>query len=224
MTKDKALKRATRARMTKTGEKYAAARLHLVKPKEERNQDELPQTDAAVRKNTGKGWKEWLRILDAWGAREHKFGEIAKHLIGEWGVPSWWAQTIAAGYERSRGMRAKYQTLGGSFQVSVSKTFPIGVGKLYKAVTDAQQRGRWLERGTLKARTSQKHKSARFDFRDGSSRVHVYFDPKERSKTTVTVSHERLADAGAVEDMRALWKARLADLGKLLVAGEERNR
>jgi uncharacterized protein YndB with AHSA1/START domain len=122
-------------------------------------------------------------------------------------------------------MRVKYQTMGGSFSVSVSKTLPVGVGKVYVAVVDARQRSGWLERGTLKARTSQKNKSARFDFRDGSSRVNVYFEAKGRSKTTVTVMHERLADTGAVEEMRAMWKESLSDLADALKPrGEGRSR
>lgn len=216
MTRNKAQKRATRARMSKTGERYTAARRHVVKPKEELRPENLPQTDASLREKTGKGWREWLRLLDAWGARERTHGDIATHLMEEHGVAGWWAQAITLGYERSRGLRAKHQTLTGSFQVSVSKTFPIGVGTLFKAFTDVSQRSRWLERGMLKIRTTQKNKTARFDLRDGGSRVVVWFDPKDRTKTTVTVQHEKLPDAGAVEEMRALWKERLGRLAKLL--------
>jgi len=216
MTRDKAQKRATRARMAKTGERYSAARRHVVKPREELLAEDLGQTEANVRKNTGKGWREWLRILDAWGARERKHGQIARYLMDEHVVPGWWAQTITTGYERSRGIRAKYQSLEGSFQVSVSKTFPIGVGKLYRAFAEAPQRNRWLERGMLRVRTTLKNRSARFDFRDGSSRVVVSFDPKGRSKTTVAVQHERLPDAEAVEEMRGLWKEHLNRLAKAL--------
>jgi hypothetical protein len=213
VTKDKAQKRATRTRMAKTGESYTAARRHTAEP-EPLNKD-LPNTDAATRKNTGRGWREWLRILDAWGAKERKHGEIAKHLMEEHGVPGWWAQSITNGYERSRGMRAKYQSMGGDFQVSVSKTMPIAVGKAFKAFAEAPQRDRWLDRGTLKVRTTQKDKTARFDFRDGS-RVHAYFERKDRTKTTVTVQHEKLSDAGSVEEMRTFWKDHLAHLAKLL--------
>jgi uncharacterized protein YndB with AHSA1/START domain len=216
MTRDKAQKRATRARMAKTGERYSAARRHVVKPREELRADDLPQTDVNLRQNTGKGWREWLRILDAWGARERKHGDVVNHLLHEFGVPGWWAQSIAVGYERARGLRAKHQTLSGSFQVSVSKTFPIGVGRLFKAFTETSRRNEWLERGTLKVRTTLKDRSIRFDFRDGASRVVAYFDPKDRTKTTVTVQHEKLPDAGAVEDMRAMWKERLARLADLL--------
>jgi hypothetical protein len=216
MTRDKAQKRATRARMAKTGERYTAARRHVVKPWDGVRIEHLGQTDASLRANTGKGWREWLRILDAWGARERKHGDVVNHLLDEYGVPGWWAQSITVGYERSRGLRAKHQTLSGSFQVSTSKTFPIGVGKLFKAFAEAPQRNRWLERGTLKVRTTLKDTSIRFDFRDGTSRVVAYFDPKDRTKTTVTVQHEKLPDAGAVEDMRAMWKERLARLADLL--------
>lgn len=216
MTRDKAQKRATRARMAKTGEKYSAARRHVVRSREELRAEDLGQTDANVRQNTGQGWREWLRILDAWGAKERKHGDVAAYLMQQHSVPGWWAQAITNGYERSRGIRAKYQTLGGTFQVSVSKTFPLGVGKLFKAFAEAPQRNKWLERGMLKVRSTRKNLSVRFDFRDGTSRVVAYFDPKARNKTTVTVQHERLPDAEAVEDTRGMWKEHLNRLAKLL--------
>ncbi|MGH9196687.1 MAG: hypothetical protein ACRD1T_13210, partial [Acidimicrobiia bacterium] len=133
MTRDKAQKRATRARMARTGERYSAARRHVLKPREDLRAEDLVQPDATVRQNTGKGWREWLGILDAWGARKRKHKDVAGYLMEQQGVPGWWAQAITTGYERARGIRAKHQTLDGFFQVSVSKTFPIGVGKLFKA-------------------------------------------------------------------------------------------
>ena len=216
MTKDKAQKRATRVRMAKTGESYTAARRHVVKPKDELRTEDLVQPEAKLRQNTGKGWREWLRILDAWGAKERKHREVARYLMDEHAVPGWWAQTITVGYERARGIRAKHQSLDGSFQVSVSKTFPVGVGKLFKVFADTPQRNKWLERGMLKVRTAHKDRSVRFDFRDGTSRVVASFDSKGRSKTTVTIQHERLPDAGAVEEMRALWKELLDRLATVL--------
>ena len=216
MTRDKVQKRATRARMAKTGERYSAARRHVVKPREELRAEDLGQTDANVRQNTGKGWRDWFRILDAWGAKERTHTDIVRYLMGEHGVPGWWSQSITVGYERARGMRAKYQSVAGFFQVSVSKTFPIGVGKLFNAFAETPKRNRWLERGTLKVRKTLKNRSVRFDFRDGTSRVVVSFDPKGRSKTTVAVQHERLPDARAVEEMRGMWKDHLKRLAEVL--------
>jgi hypothetical protein len=214
MTTQKAQKRATRARMAKTGESYTAARRHVVKPKEQLRAEDLPQTDANLWEHTGKGWRQWFRILDAWGAKERKHKDIAAYLMEKHGVPGWWAQTITVGYERSRGRRAKHQTLSGSFQVSVSKTFPYSVGKLYRAFAEEPRRNTWLERGMLKVRKTLKNRSIRFDLADGASRVVAYFDPKDRSKTTVTVMHEQLPGAEAVEEMRAFWKDRFRRLAE----------
>jgi uncharacterized protein YndB with AHSA1/START domain len=216
MTKEKAQKRTTRARMAKTGESYTAARRHAVGPKEELRAEDLGQPDAKVRQNTGKGWREWLRTLDTWGAKERKHKDTATYLMEQHGVPGWWAQTITVGYERARGIRAKHQSLDGTYQVSVSKTFPAGVGKLFKAFAEATERNKWLERGTLKVRTKHQNRSVRFDFQDGASRVVASFDAKARSKTTVTVQHERLADADAVEEMRGFWKEHLNRLANSL--------
>jgi hypothetical protein len=216
MTEDKARKRAIRRRMAKTGERYTAARRHVVEPEETLDFGDLGHTDAVLRQNTGKDWRAWLRILDRWGARERTHGQIARYLTGEQGVSGWWAQTITVGYERARGMRAKYQRISTGFTVSVSKTFNVGAVPLYAAFTEPRKRNRWLEAGTLRMRTTRKGKSARFDHGDGASRVNAYFDSKARAKTTVTVEHERLPHADAVEEMRAYWRERLARLGEVV--------
>ena len=216
MTTDKAQKRATRARMAKTGESYSAARRHVVKPPEEFRAEDLVQSDAKIRESTGKGSREWFRILDAWGAKKRKHPDVVRHLMEEHGVSGWWAQTVTTSYERSRGIRAKHQSLDGTFQVSVAKTFPIGVDKLFKLFAERSERDRWLEPGTLEVRKTLEHRIIRFDFRDGASRVVAYFDAKDGSKTTVSIQHERLPDAGAVEEMRGLWKEHLKRLAEML--------
>jgi len=214
MTRDKARKRETRTRMAKTGERYAAARSRVVEAHDPPVYDP-GVSDASVRRATGRGLRDWLRILDEWGAKDRKHGEIATYLQEEHGVPGWWSQTVAVAWERARGVRQKYQTASG-FQVSVSKTFPVEVGALYRAFADARRRNRWLERGTLKVRTSRENQSARFDFREEGSRVHVYFEAKGPEKTTVTIQHEKLAGAEAVEEKRAFWKERLGKLAETL--------
>jgi hypothetical protein len=88
--------------------------------------------------------------------------EIARHVHEEHGVPGWWTQSVAVGYERARGMRAAHQRPDG-YQVSVSKTFPVELDVLFRAFTEAGQRARWLDPGTLEVRTTQPGRSARFD-------------------------------------------------------------
>jgi hypothetical protein len=174
-------------------------------------------SDQAIRRGTGKGWDEWLRILDAWDGPSHTHGEIADYLHQEHGVPGWWTQSVTVGYERARGMRAPHQGPQG-FRVGVSKTFPVDVDRLFGAFAEPRKRSRWLEAGTLKVRTTLPGKSARFDFRDGTTRVLVYFAAKGPAKASVAVQHERLPDAAAVEEMRAFWKERLARLGQSLTS------
>lgn len=206
MTENKAQKRAIRTRMAKTGERYTAARQHVVKAEE--SAADPPFSEEAVRRRTGKGWREWIRILDAWGARERSHRDIARYLVEEHGVGGWWAQSVTVGYERARGMRAPHETSTG-FQVGVSKTVPVDVAALFAAVVNPRRRSRWLESGTLRMRTTRQPSTARFDFRDGTSRVIFGFTPKGETKSSVALIHERLPDADAVERMRAFWKERL---------------
>ena len=217
MTEDKARKRSIRTRMAKTGESYTAARRHVVKSKAKpspRLSVDLGKSDETIASGTGKTWDEWFAILDSWGATERSHTEIARYVREELDVPGWWAQTVTVGYERGRGMRGVNERAGGGFYVGVSKTLPISAKKLFEEFTDTRKRNRWLERGALRTRTSQPGKSARFDFSDGESRVFVYFESKGRSKSTIHVEHGRLSDKKAVEEMRAFWKGRLADLAK----------
>ena len=211
MTDQKARKRAVRARMTKTGERYTAARRHLTETPEEAplppRVSEPLHSEETVRGATGKGWDEWFRILDAWGAVERPHGEVTRYLREEHGVSGWWSQSVSIGYERARGLRAANQGSNG-FHVSVSKTVPVPVDRLFREFVQ----GRWLEPGTLTPRTTRPSRSARFDFRDGASRVVVGFEAKGDAKSTVSLIHERLADREAVEEMRAFWKERLAGL------------
>ncbi len=217
MTTDKARKRAVRTRMTKTGERYTAARRNVVKPaaSEAWATDDLGKTDASIRTGSGKGWDEWIAILDAWGAKERTHTEIARHVNAELGVPGWWAQTVTVGYERARGMRAAHQRPDG-FSVSVSKTVAADAMTLSAAFTDAKARRRWLEPGVLKVRTSQPGRSARFDVGDGRVRAAAGFTAKGPSKTTVAIQFERLRDGAEVEAFRTEWRERLARLARAL--------
>ena len=142
MTTDKARKRAVRARMTKTGDRYSAARRSATKPEPPATED-LGQSDETIRRATGKGWKQWIRLLDDWGARERTHTEIARHVNQVFGVSGWWAQTVTVGYERARGMRAKHQRPDG-FSVSVSKTVAVDAATLSRrSPTPASATGGW---------------------------------------------------------------------------------
>jgi hypothetical protein len=243
MTRDKAEKAAVRARMAKTGERYTTARHYLldrhlnpetdsadpvadepddrsVAP-ETTAETQLPprvanpgMSDEAIERGTGKRWDEWFALLDAWGGAEQSHSEIARYVHDAHGVEGWWAQGVAVGYERARGMRVRHQQPDG-FSVSASKTFPVPVERVFAAFVDDGLRDGWLEPGALRFRTAQPHRSARFDVllpgADGT-RLEVYFTAKSETKASAAVQHSKLPDAASIEPWRAFWKERLGNL------------
>jgi hypothetical protein len=249
MTRDKAQKEAIRARMAKTGERYTTARHYLLdhhrdhsatdaapSPVSEANVQPATQgpppatqdpptwvaqpglSEAAVRRATGNGWEEWITLLDEWDGTSHTHAEIARHLYETYGIDGWWAQGVTVGYERVRGMRAVHQRPDG-FSVNASKTFPVPAERLFAAIVDEEQRERWLQDVTLRLRTSQPPKSARFDVFPGETRLNLYLTARGAGKATAQLQHERLPQAEDVERWRAFWKGRLARLAEEVNSG-----
>ena len=224
MPQQKDLKRVVRARMEKTGESYTAARLQVLnkKPKLVAVSKEPPpdyaktagMADAAIQKNTGRSWTEWVDVLDAWGAKEKPHRDIAAHVYSL-GVPGWWSQSVTVGYERIRGLRERGQRRSGAFEANKSKTVNIPVDVLFDAWNEPRKRKRWLGDVKLKVRTATKPKSMRITWEDDTSVV-VGFMAKGASKSAVAVQHEKLASKGEVERWKRFWTERLEALNKQL--------
>ena len=89
-------------------------------------------SDTAVRKATGKGWKEWFSILDKAGAKKMEHKAIARLLHDEQGAGDWWRQMVTVEYERVRGPREKSQSPEG-FRVSIGKTIAGPIENLFDA-------------------------------------------------------------------------------------------
>jgi uncharacterized protein YndB with AHSA1/START domain len=226
MTTDKARKRAVRSRMQKTGERYAAARRHVVRDGDQPSLPPLPPraadpgvSEAAITHGTGQDWDHWFRVLDAWGATSKSHTEIARYVNGEHGVDGWWAQSVTVGYERARGMRARNERPEG-FEVSVSKTLAIPLMDAWRAFVEPSRRARWLDLA-LRMRTGTRTmgRSARFDVPKEGTRVNIYLTPKGDGRTTVTVTHVKLEGADDVAAHRTAWKGRLDRLAAETVAG-----
>jgi hypothetical protein len=174
---------------------------------------DLPMSDEAIREGSGKTWNEWVAVLDEWDASSKSHTEIARYIAGL-GVDGWWAQGVTVGYERIKGLRQAGQQRDGSFQGSASKTVPVSIDRLFEAFVNDEARDAWLEPGTLTLRTAQPGKSARFDSDEGI--VAMWFTDKGGNKSSVQLQVEKLPSKEAVDDFKALWKARLTDLAKWL--------
>ena len=220
MTSQKSFKRRVRARMDKTGESYMAARRRLIETGEHPPATvvEPRVSDEAVRRATGRTWRQWFELLDRWDATRQAHPEIARRLSAEHGVDGWWAQGITVSYEQARGMRAPGERPDG-FSVTASKTVAVPVERLFEAVTEEELRERWLPDAPMSVRTATAPKSARYDWEDGATRVVFGFIDKGEAKSQVALEHERLPDADAAEGMKAWWRERVAELKRVLEEG-----
>jgi len=216
MTRQRSFKRIVRARMDKTGESYTAARAVLLaaaEPEPGAERAPLIVSDESIRARTGRGWEEWFDLLDEWGATELGHTEIARRVASELDGESlgWSSQAITASYERARGLREVGERSDG-FAISAQKTVAAQVDEVFDAFVDPALRAAWLPDGELSERTATKPRSARFDWGDGETRVHVTFLPKDDGRSTVVVEHRRLHDRRHADEMKAFWRERLAAL------------
>jgi hypothetical protein len=213
MTANRSFKRLVRSRMEKTGESYTAARLRLLQGGDDPARISLSTDDATIRERTGRGWEEWFDLLDDAGGADMSHREMARWLAEREGehALAWNVQAIVGSYERARKGRQVGEHEDG-FTVTASKTVAVPVERLYAAFVDPGLRERWLPDGDLRERTTIEPRSARFDWGDGATRVHVSFAAKGEGKSVAALSHERLPDGGEAERMKAFWRERVAGL------------
>jgi hypothetical protein len=216
MTRQRSFKQLVRSRMEKTGESYTAARVQLLAA-DAAEQPPLATSDATIRERTGRGWEEWFDLLDGWGAAERTHRETARWVAEQLGIHplAWNAQAVTGSYERARGLRAVGEHANG-FSITASKTVAVPVERLYDAFVDPDLRATWLPEAQLRERTATKPRSARFDWGDGATRVHVTFAAKGEEKSTATVAHERLDGAAEADRMKAYWRERVTALKQAL--------
>jgi len=238
MPTQKTFKRRVRARMTKTGEAYTAARQQLLRKADgpaapvateatdavgatvaanPESAVEFPTSEEAVCRATGRSFPEWIALIDEWGGTNHRHPEIARWLVTEHGMPSWWSQSVTVTYERARGMRALHQMTDG-FSVAVTRTVAAGADASLAAFTDPAIRHSWLGDVDVEQRRTTAAGVARFDWPAPPSRLVVQVLPKDDGRSTVAIAHERLPDAAAAAREKASWRARLARLKAVVEA------
>jgi uncharacterized protein YndB with AHSA1/START domain len=238
MPRNKDLKRLVRARMTKTGEAYTTARAQITRKPRATARAAAPSPapsapvavvapakpdyaelagmrDEVIKEKTGCTWERWVKALDHHGAATMTHREIADLVHTKYKIGPWWTQSVAVGYERIKGLRARGQRRDGSYEASKSRTFDVPVATLFGAFADAAMRRRWLNGASVRVRTATKPKSLRLGWDDGSI-VAVGFTPKGKSKSAVAVQHTRLPDRETAERLKKFWLERFDALGEVL--------
>jgi hypothetical protein len=166
--------------------------------------------DEVLKERTGQIWAEWFPILDTAGAKKLNHTQITNLLHKQFGVPGWWCQMVAVGYEHSRGLRELHESCGG-FSASVSRTFDVAVKPLFASCAEEKKRGAWLEGDKLIVSTARPEKTLRGAW-DGTSRLEIRFYPKGVGKTQVVIDHMKLDSSAEVEKMKAFWAENLERL------------
>jgi hypothetical protein len=166
--------------------------------------------DEVLKERTGKIWAEWFPILDKAGAKKMNHTEIATVLHEKYGVPGWWCQMVAVGYEHSRGLRQLHESSAG-FSAGVSRTLGVGVKELFAACADDKRRGAWLKGDKLVISTARPEKTVRGAW-DGANRLEIRFYPKGATKTQIVIDHMKLASRAEVEKIKAFWSESLERL------------
>jgi uncharacterized protein YndB with AHSA1/START domain len=237
MTSNKDFKRLVRARMRRTGEAYTAARAQILKKQARTRATTAPtaarastkpkdyaalagMSDAAVKAKTGCTWERWVNALDYHRADAMAHRDIAELVSTKFKVGSWWAQTVAVGYERIKGLRTRGQQRDGTYEATKSRTFDVPVATLFSAWADAKRRRRWLNGAATKVRTSAAPKSIRLDWADGEDRaiIAVGFTPKGGGKSAVAVAHDKLPDRETANRIKQYWSERFDALRDVLAS------
>jgi hypothetical protein len=231
MPAQKDLKRLVRARMRKTGEAYTTARAQIIGKAHKQiprfAQDDKParddkpsyaaiagMSDAKIKEHTGCDWEKWVYALDRKKAYELSHTELAKLIKEKYKTPDWWTQTVAVGYERIKGLRAKGQRRDGSYSANKSRTFNVPVERLFAAWTDTRTRNKWLGDKNVKIRTATAPKSIRLQQDDAI--VAVMFTRRGAAKSAVAIDEGKLPSKEAAEAVKQYWSDRFDDLQVVL--------
>jgi hypothetical protein len=211
MTKQETFKKRVRARMAKTGERYGAARRALLPPATGGGRAwvaEPEATDEAVREATGRGWDEWCDLVDAWPGHDGGHAAVATWLREEHGVPGWWAQSVTVGWERITGRRLRHQRSDGTFNANRTRTVRIDRDELRRLLLDDGDRADLFPGLEVELRSKPTSKALRLGVGPGVALIAL--DPLDDGRTRISVAHERLPTAEAVDEWKAFWGEWLA--------------
>ncbi len=171
-------------------------------------------SDKAVQKATGKAWEEWYSILDEEDSTSKSHKEIAAWIGDNFDISGWWCQMVTVQYERERGLRKVHEKADG-FEAGKSKTFYVGVDKLYGAWIDGKQRAEWLDAPDFEIRTATENKSIRITWPDDTN-VELYFTDKGEEKSAVSIQHNKLERQRDVDEKKTYWQTQLKNLNTYL--------
>ena len=166
-------------------------------------------SDERIRENTGRGWDDWVAVIDAGPGRQASHTTIAAWLVEVHGVDGWWAQGVTVGYERITGRRLPGQMKDGTFSVSRSKTLDLDGEEFRERLNDDAARAALLPGLSSAPRSKPTTKAPKFSLSDAASGeelgiLQFRLEPASEGAKLV-VTHEKLPDSEAAEKWKQHW-------------------
>jgi uncharacterized protein YndB with AHSA1/START domain len=198
----------------------------------------------AVRRATGRGWEEWLDVLDRAGAGDWNHKEIVAYLEREHpSLSGWWRQSVTVGYEKARGKRADGETADAGFQLGVQRSVGSPAARVWKLIVDEPQL--WLGEGAaIEFRVGERYRvpagkgslaaSGEIRVAKPGARLRMTWQPRGwpapatlqlaltetgTGKTAIRLHMEKLPDAEAREAMRVHWRTAVDRIAAALSGG-----
>ncbi|GGE74400.1 DUF4287 domain-containing protein [Nesterenkonia cremea] len=166
-------------------------------------------SDERIRESTGRGWDDWVAVIDAGPGREASHPTIAAWLVEEHGVDGWWAQGVTVGYERLTGRRLPGQMQDGTFSVSRSKTLDLDGEEFRERLHDDAARAALLPGISSVPRSKPATRAPKFSLSDAESGEELgvlQFRLEQGSAgAKLVVTHEKLPDPDAAERWKQHW-------------------
>lgn len=191
MTMQKSFRKHTQARMAQTSE-------------------------ASVRKSTGRGWDEWVTLINAEIGPKAAHNVIAAWLVENQGLDGWWAQSVTVGYERITGLRLPGQMKDGTFTVSRTKTLRLDGSEFRELLNDDDARASLLPGLISMPRSKPTTKAPSYSLTDAESGTDAgiinFRLEAVPSGWRLVVTHEKLQTPQAAEAWKQYWADWLEDL------------
>ena len=201
---------------------------------------DFPVTEAACRRSTGKGLKEWFAELDARPDLNQKRRDAVTWIYETIGVKSsdvWWPTTIWVEYERAHKVVNKKDGRAEGYNICCTKTIAASVADVYAAwtekarlakwfgtrvVAEVQDGGSWSEGDGnsgdyLRVRANR---DLRFTFQHADAEAPTLVDltvaDKGKGKAGVTLMHQRIQNRPEADGLRNAWTVAFDRLKQLL--------
>ena len=194
-------------------------------------------SDENVKRDTGRGFVEWWKVLDSFGGPAKGRREIGGYLLGELKVDAWWSATLQVEYERHKGVVEK-DGRGKGYTICATKSVKAAPEKCFESWATGEALDAWLgpkngldlkpggslsngDGNAADVRGVTPGKTIRLIWKDASAPgtpVEIKFQPAP-GKTTVMVTHDRLQTREEADGLRAAWGEALDRMKKLVEAG-----